>query len=130
MMAGRMLIEVTEDNFNEEVLNSDLPVFACFTTSWCRSCFPTCLVADKLVDSYEERIKFVRIDSEKATKLSDRYQIRVAPSILLFRGHEMIKELLGYQEINALRDLLDTLLEEAEGAGENAEANNAGASIY
>jgi len=109
-MVGKMLTEVSKQNFDEEVLKSGLPVFACFTTSWCRACFPTCLIADELVNRYEGRIKFVRIDKEKAPKISDEYHITVVPSITLFQDSQMIKKLLGYQEERALRDLLDALL--------------------
>ena len=65
-MVGKVLTEITKQNFEEEVLNSDLPVFACFTTSWCRSCFPACFVADGLANRYEGQIKFVRIDKKSA----------------------------------------------------------------
>ena len=109
-MVGKMWTEVTEQNFDVEVLNSDLPVFACFTTSWCRACFPTCLVADELVNRYEGRIKFVRIDKEKAPEISDEYHITVVPTIILFQDSQITKRLLGYQEIVPLRNLLDSLL--------------------
>jgi len=109
-MVGKMLTEVTEQNFEEEVLNSDLPVFACFTTSWCRACFPTCFVADELANRYDGRIKFVRIDKEKAPEISDEYHITVVPSVIFFQDSQMIKKLLGYQEERALRDMLDALL--------------------
>ena len=108
-MVGKMLTELTEQNFDEEVLNSELPVFACFTTSWCHACFPTCFVADELANRYEGRIKFVRIDKEKVPEISDEYHITVVPSIILFQDSQMIKKLLGYQEESALRDMLDTL---------------------
>jgi thioredoxin 1 len=111
-MAGQMLTELTEQNFEEEVLNSDLPVFACFTTSWCSSCFPTCFVADELASRYEGRIKFVRMDQEKVPRLSVAYNITVVPSIILFKGSNMVQKLPGYQEETALRNLLDTLLAE------------------
>ena len=110
-----MLTEVTEQNFDEEVLNSDLPVFACFTTSWCRTCFPTCFVADKLVNQYEGQVKFARIDKEKVPEISDEYHIIVIPSIIIFQDSRMIKKLLGYQEEGALRDLLDALSAGGEG---------------
>ena len=109
-MVGNMLTEVTEQNFDEEVLNSDLPVFACFTTSWCQACFPTCRVADELVNRYEGRIKFVGIDKEKAPEISDEYRITVVPYIILFQDSQITKKLLGYQDKVALRDLLDALL--------------------
>jgi len=94
-MVGKMLIEVTEQNFDEEVLNSDLPVFACSTTSWCGHCFPTCLVADELANQYERRIKFVRIDKAKAPDISDEYRITVVPSIILFQDSQDNKEVAG-----------------------------------
>jgi len=109
-MVGKMLTEVTEQNFEEEVLNSDILVFACFTTSWCRACFPTCFVADELANWYEGRIKFVRIDKEKVPRMSAEYNITVIPSIILFQDSQITKKLLGYQEKMALRDLLDALL--------------------
>ena len=109
-MVGKMLIEVTEQNFDEEVLNSDLPVFTCFTTSWCGHCFPTCLVADKLVNQYEGQVEFARIDKEKVPEISDEYHITVVPSIILFQDSQITKKLLGYQDKVALRDLLDALL--------------------
>lgn len=109
-MVGKMLTEVTEQDFDEQVLNSDLPVFACFTTSWCRSCFPTCLVADEVANRYKGRIKFVKIDKEKAPEISDEYHITVVPSLILFKDSQITKKLLGYQDKVALKDLLDALL--------------------
>ena len=111
---GNAIIDITDRDFNKEVLECELPVFACFTTSWCRHCFPTCLVADELVNRYEGRIKFVRIDKEKAPEISDEYHITVVPSIVLFQDSQMTKKLLGYHEERALRDMLDALLAEDE----------------
>jgi len=108
-MVGKMLTELTEQNFEEEVLNSDLPVFTCFTTSWCSSCFPTCYVADELARRYEGRIKFVRMDQEKVPRLSAAYNITVVPSIILFKGSKMVQKLPGYQEETVLKELLDKL---------------------
>ena len=104
------MIEITRRDFDKEVLGCELPVFACFTTSWCGHCFPTCLAIDELVNRYEGRIKFVRIDKEKAPEIADEYHITVVPSIILFQDSQITKKLLGYQDKVALRDLLDNLL--------------------
>jgi len=108
------MIDITARDFDKEVLECELPVFVCFTTSWCGHCFPTCLVADELVNRYEGRIKFVRIDKEKAPEISDEYSITVVPSIILFQDSQITKRLLGYQDKVVLRDLLDALLAEVE----------------
>jgi len=106
-MVGKMLTEVTEQNFDEEVLNSHLPVFACFTTSVCSTCFLSCFIADELANRYEGRIKFVRIDKEKAPEISAEYHITAIPSIILFQDSQPIKKLPGYQEQRSLRAMLD-----------------------
>lgn len=104
------MIDVTEKDFKKEVLKSELMVFACFTTSWCQDCFPTCFVANELIEHYDGKVKFVRIDKEKALELSEEYHITVVPSIILFQDSQIIKKLLGYQDRLALRNLLDSLL--------------------
>ena len=104
------MLEISERDFDEEVLGCEQPVFACFTTSWCGHCFPTCLVADELVNRYDGRLKFIRIDKEKAPEIADKYQVTVVPSIIIFQDSQIIKRLLGYQDKLALRDLLDSLL--------------------
>jgi len=104
------MIEINERDFDKEVLECKLPVFTCFTTSWCQACFPTCFVADELANRYEGRIKFVRMDQEKVPEISAEYHITVAPSIILFQDSQIIKKLLGYQDKVTLRDLLDALL--------------------
>jgi thioredoxin 1 len=106
------MIDITEQDFDKEVLECELPVFACFTTSWCGHCFPTCLVADELVERYDGQVKFVRIDKEKSPEVSDAYHITVVPSIILFQDSRIIKRLLGYQDKAALKNLLDSLLAE------------------
>jgi thioredoxin 1 len=106
--------EITEQNFDKEVLECELPMFACFITQWCHSCFPTWFIADDLVNRYEGRIKFVRIDKEKASKISDKYHITVVPSILIFQDSRITKKLLSYQDRTGLKHLLDALLAEPE----------------
>jgi thioredoxin 1 len=104
------MIEISERDFEKEVLECELPVFVCFTTRWCGHCFPTCLTADELESRYDGRIKFVRIDKEKAPEISDKYHIIAVPSTIIFQDSRMIKKLLGYQDKLALKDLLDSLL--------------------
>jgi thioredoxin-like negative regulator of GroEL len=47
------MIEVTDRNFDKEVPECELPVFACFTAQWCHTCYPTRLFVDELVKEYE-----------------------------------------------------------------------------
>lgn len=107
-----MITDITGQDFEEQVLKSDLPVFACFTTSQCGSCFALCLVTDDLAKEYEGRIKFVRIDVEEEPELAARHHILPLPAVVLFQDSEPVKKLLGFQDKWALRDLLNRLIGE------------------
>jgi thioredoxin 1 len=109
-MVGKMLTEVTEQNFDEEVLNSHLPVFACFTASWCSSCFPTCFVADELFGEYNGKVKFIRLDTEKNAQIAERYHIIAVPTILIFQNAREVNRFLGFQDRGSLIPLLDSMV--------------------
>ena len=100
------MIEITDRDFDKEVLECKLPVFTCFTARWCHSCFPTCLLADELVKEYEGSVKFVRVDTERSPEASARYCITVIPTILIFKDSQPVEKLLGFQERGSLKRLL------------------------
>lgn len=109
-----MITEITGQDFDEQVLKSELPVFACFVAQWCHSCYPTCFIADELAKQYGGQIKFVKIDAEKSPEIRARYHIIALPCIILFQDSQPVKKLLGYQEKTSLRELLDALLAERQ----------------
>lgn len=109
---GGAMIEVTERDFDREVLECGLPVFACFTARWCHSCYPTCLLADQLVKKFDGSVKFVRLDMEKSPEIAERYHVITVPTILLFQGSQMVKKLIGFQELSSLIALLNSVTDE------------------
>jgi thioredoxin 1 len=100
------MIEVTERDFDKEVLDCKLPVFACFTARWCHTCYPTCLSAGELAREYEGSVKFVRVDTEECPVASELYHVIAVPTILLFKDSQPVKKLLGFQERGSLKRLL------------------------
>jgi thioredoxin 1 len=104
-----LMIDITDQNFDKEVLECELPVFACFTARWCHTCYPTCLFADELVKEYEGSVKFVRVDTEGSPDTSARYGITVVPTILLFKDSQPVEKLLGFQNRQSLKRLLGEL---------------------
>jgi thioredoxin 1 len=108
------MIDITDRDFNKEVLECKIPVFACFTTQWCHSCYPTCLFADQLAREYVGSVKFVRLDTEKSPQIAKRYHVIAVPTIVLFRKSQEIKRLLGFQDKWSLRPLLNGVTDENE----------------
>ena len=104
-------------DFDKEVLECKLPVFACFTTEWCQSCYATCLVADQLDKEYDGRVKFVRLDKEKNLEIFERYRVNAVPTILIFKDAQPVKKALGFQYRDSLRKLLNSMTDENETTG-------------
>jgi len=106
--------EVTDKNFENEVLRCKYPVFACFTAEWCRPCYPTCLLATELVKKYTGRVKFVKIDIDRNSEISTKYHIIPLPTILIFRDSQPVKKLVGFQNKRSLKRLIDSVIVEQE----------------
>ena len=109
---GRMMIEITDRDFDEEVLNSDLPVFACFTARWCHTCYPTCLVSAELTEEYHGTVKFARMDIEESPEAAERYHITAVPTILIFQDSQVVKRLLSFHDSSYLKSILASLAAE------------------
>lgn len=104
------MIEITSQDFDVEVLECELPVFACFTTRWCHNCYPTCLFADKLAEEYDRSIKFVRLDTETSPEITEKFHVVAVPTILIFKNAGEVNRLIGFQEPSFLKLLLDSLV--------------------
>jgi thioredoxin 1 len=111
---GSAIIEITDRNFDSEVLKSELPVLACFEVEWSLSSCATCLFADKLAQEYEGKVKFVKLDIEKSPDISTRYQVITVPTILLFKDSQPVKKLLGFQDCVSLRSTLNGVTAEGD----------------
>ena len=101
--------EITDRDFDREVLECQIPVFACFVTRWCHSCYPTCLFGDELANEYEGRVKFVKVDVEKIPHVTAGHRIVAVPTILIFKDSQLVKKILGFQDRRSLRSLLNNV---------------------
>jgi thioredoxin 1 len=120
------MIEINERDFDKEVLECQIPVFTCFTTKWCHSCYPTCLLGDELANEYQGRVKFVKVDVETIPHVSAGYRIIAVPTILIFKDAQPVKTLLGIQDRKSLRSLLNSVTNESDRLpGRRLETNEA-----
>jgi thioredoxin 1 len=120
------MIEINERDFDKEVLECQIPVFTCFTTKWCHSCYPTCLFGDELANEYQGRVKFVKVDVETIPHVSAGYRIIAVPTILIFKDAQPVKTLLGIQDRKSLRSLLNSVTNESDRLpGRRLETNEA-----
>ena len=103
------VLDITDLDFDEEVLACRLPVVACFTTKCCHSCYPTCLIADQFAAEYDGAVKFVRIDMDAHPGLTTKYQLRVVPTIITFLDAQPVGRALGIQDRDSINVIMDRL---------------------
>ena len=90
------IIKVTEDNFEQEVLQSPIPVLADFNTTWCGPCR---MLKPILAELAEERkdCKIVSVDTDEARELAYEYEIFGVPCVVLFKDGAERKRIVGLQ---------------------------------
>lgn len=99
-------IVITKDNFEEEVLKSDIPVLIDFWASWCAPCRMLAPIIEELAIELEGAVKVgkVNIDDEQALALD--YRVVSIPTVLLFKDGEVVKMSIGYKSKEELKEEL------------------------
>lgn len=103
-------IEITEANFEEQVLKSDKPVLIDFWAAWCGPCRAIAPVIEELASEYEGKAVIGKIDVDSNRELSQRYGIRGIPALLYFNNGEKVEEHLGVAPKSVLAEKLEKVL--------------------
>ena len=99
------LIEVTEQNFEQEVLKSDIPVLVDFWATWCGPCRMQAPIVDELAGEVES-VKFAKLDVDANGRLAQQYGVMNIPTLLVFKGGRVAGSAVGLQSKESLRELL------------------------
>ena len=105
-MAGKNIREFTHDNFDNEVLQSDLPVLVDFTATWCGPCKALAPIVEKIADEFQGQIKVGKLDIDAARPVAEKYRIRSVPTVMVFRGGQKTGEHIGLTTRDKLVKLL------------------------
>ncbi len=89
------LIEVTDNNFDQEVLQSDVPVLVDFWAVWCQPCKMIAPYVEALAEEYQDRLKVAKLNVDENSATAARYNIRGIPTLLLFKNGMIKEQIVG-----------------------------------
>ena len=105
-MAGKNIIELTDANFDQEVLKSTEPVLVDFTATWCGPCKMLAPIVEKLADETAGKYRVGKLDIDDAPGVTQRYGVRGVPTVMVFKNGEKIGQHVGVTNKETLLKLL------------------------
>ena len=100
-------IDISDDNFDSEVLKSDKPVLIDFWAEWCGPCKVLGPVIDEVAEDYSDRVKFVKLNIDNNPSNTQKFGIRGIHTLLLFKNGEKIDTSVGVLSKSELASFLD-----------------------
>jgi thioredoxin 1 len=103
-------VNITSDNFDSEVLQSEQPVLMDFWAEWCGPCKMIAPILDQIADEYKGRLQIVKLDVEENQAIAMKYGVRSIPTLMLFKGGVVEAQHIGMLSKEQLIRLLDDKL--------------------
>ena len=94
-MASEHVLELTDENFEQEVVQSDTPVLVDFWADWCQPCRMVGPTIDGLAEEYAGRVKVGKVDVDANQSVAAKFAISSIPTILLFKNGQIVQKFVG-----------------------------------
>jgi len=104
------ILEVSDSSFESEIIKSDLPAMVDFWAEWCGPCKMVGPVVEELAGEYQGKIKIAKMDVDQNRETPAKFGIRNIPTLILFKGGEVVKTIIGAQPKSSIDDELKKLL--------------------
>jgi len=99
--------EVSDQNFESEVLNASAPVMVDFWAPWCGPCRMLAPVVETVAEQYNGRVRVLKMNTDDNPKTPGKYNIRTIPTLLLFKEGEVKEQIMGNASPGTITKMLD-----------------------
>lgn len=104
------LLELTDDNFETEVLKSDRPCLVDFWAEWCGPCLMVGPVVEEVAKEYGEKLKVGKLNVDQNGETAAKYGVMSIPSLLFFNGGKMVDQIIGAVPKKQVTEKLDKIV--------------------
>jgi len=98
---------ISQEQWEQEVVNSDKPVFVDFWATWCGPCRIISPIVEELAKDYEGKVDFVKVDVDQNRELASKYNISSIPTLAIFRNGQVVAQAAGAASKESIRTYID-----------------------
>ena len=109
-MAGAGVFEVHDGNFDQEVLQSEVPVLVDFWAVWCGPCKAIAPIIDSLAASYAGKVKIAKLNVDQSTSVPMRYRVQAIPTLIFFKDGKPVDFLQGYAPQQVIEEKIQKIV--------------------
>ncbi|MBD2181745.1 MULTISPECIES: thioredoxin [Oscillatoriophycideae] len=102
--------QVTDATFEQEVIQSEIPVLVDFWAPWCGPCRMVAPVVDEIADQYKDQVKVVKLNTDENPNVASKYGIRSIPTLMIFKGGQRVDMVVGAVPKTTLSNTLEKYL--------------------
>lgn len=100
------VIKITADNFEEEVVKSDVPVLVDFWAPWCGPCQMQGPVVDEAAQEFAGKLKVGKLNVDEEGSLAQKYSVMSIPTLILFQNGEVLKKEMGFHSLEEIKTMI------------------------
>lgn len=104
------LVELTDRNFEKEVLKAEMPVLVDFWAPWCGPCRLAEPVIEELSKEYEEKIRVGKLNVDENPKMAQKYGVMSIPTVIIFQGGKEVKKQIGFPGKEGYKKLIEEIV--------------------
>ena len=105
-----MALVITDDSFDAEVLQSDIPVLVDFWAPWCGPCRMLAPTIDEIAEEYDGKAKVGKLDTDASPQVATKLGVQSIPTLMVFKGGEVVERLVGVLPKEQITPKLDAHL--------------------